>query len=54
LRDTNPLGTLCTCPFKETFNFYIADPGKLKVSFYFKQYDPKDYHIEADTTIYLN
>ncbi len=54
LKDTNPIGALCTCPFKETFGFYIQNPGRIKICFYFKQFAAIDYNLVADTTIHLN
>jgi len=53
LGDTNRVASLCVCPHKEIFNFRAQAGGRLKLAFYFRQYSKIEYHLLADTTIYL-
>ncbi len=53
LANVSKFGAECICPYKETFNFIILKPGKFKVKFCYRHTGKIEYHVLADTTIYL-
>lgn len=53
LSDTNKSDALCSCPFREEFNFKLIANGDINVLCFFKQSFKPDYHLFIDTTFNL-
>ncbi len=52
LENINP-PPMCSCPYKDVFDFRIIKGGEYKISFYLLNYPGASYHLVADTTIII-
>ncbi|MGE5861877.1 MAG: hypothetical protein ACM34J_15025 [Ignavibacteria bacterium] len=49
----NETAAMCTCPYRDEFNFKSIKGGEYKIGFYLLGYPGDSYHLVADTTIII-